>query len=115
MYNRQAKGICERTWEGVMEQTDWKEVRAVIASNGKDKSAGWDGVTCDLITLHSEDSVTQPSPLLEILTFLINTALRHGSTLKSWRKAIISMIPKRKEDGSFTNRINEMRPISVLQ
>ena len=33
----------------------------------------------------------------------------------SWRKAIVSMIPKKKEDGSFTSLVTEMRPISVLQ
>jgi len=44
-----------------------------------------------------------PSPLILILP------------LQSWKKAIISMIPKKKDDGSFTNMIHEMRPISVLQ
>src|SRR6185437_6853165 len=65
--------------------------------------------------LHSEDSMDTASPFLEILTFIINIALCQGKTLKSWRKAIISMIPKRKDDGSLTNKISEMRPISVLQ
>ena len=99
-----------------MALTDWKEVQAIITSNGTSKSAGWDGVTCDLVELHSSDeSKDTLSPFLEILTFLINIALYQGKTLKSWRKAIISMIPKRKDDGSFTNKISEMRPISVLQ
>ena len=93
---------------------NWKEVREIIASNGPHKAAGWDGVNCDLVELHTEDSVENPSPLLEILTYLVNIALKNGSTLKSWRKAIISMIPKRKDDGSFTTKIGEMRPISVL-
>jgi hypothetical protein len=65
--------------------------------------------------MHSEDSIHNPTPFLEILTFLVNISLQQGKTLKSWRKAIISMIPKRKEDGSLTNKIGEMRPISVLQ
>ena len=115
MYNRQAKGIKEETWSSLMGPTDWKEVRDVIASNGSEKSAGWDGVSCDLVELHSESSVYQPSPFLEILTSLINTSLKSGKTLISWRKAIISMIPKRKDDGSLTTLISEMRPISVLQ
>jgi len=115
MYNRQAKGITQDTWSGLMDPADWKEIRAVIASNGSNKSAGWDGVNCDLIELHSGSSNERPSPLLEILTYLINISLRHGKTLKSWRKAIISMIPKRKDDGSLTTKIGEMRPISVLQ
>jgi len=115
MYNRQAKGITQATWSGLMDRTDWKEVRDVIASNGSNKSAGWDGVNCDLVELHSESSDGEPSPLLEILTHLINISLGHGKTLKSWRKAIISMIPKRKDDGALTTLIGEMRPISVLQ
>ena len=110
MYNRQAKGINQNTWEGLMRPADWKEIRSVIASNGSNKSAGWDGVNCDLVDLHSEDSKEIPSPFLEILTYLINVALRKGKTITSWRKAIISMIPKRKEDGSFTSHIGEMRP-----
>jgi len=98
-----------------MHQANWKEAQTVIASSGKNKSAGWDGVNSDLVELHTEDSVDEPSHFLEILTFLINTALRLGGTLKSRRKAIISMIPKRKDDGSLTDLIGEMRPISVLQ
>jgi len=98
-----------------MDPTDWREIRGIIASNGPDKSAGLDGVNCDLVELHSEDSKDGPSPFLETLTALTNVALRHGTTLKSWRKAIISMVPKRKDDGSFTSKIAEMRPISVLQ
>jgi len=115
MYSRHAKGIPLVTWSGLMEPTDWKEVRGVIASNGPNKSAGYDGVNCDLVELHSEDSIDEPSPFLEILTYLINISFRNGQTIKSWRKAIISMIPKRKDDGSFTSKISEMRPISVLQ
>ena len=73
------------------------------------------GLTVTWWILHSEDSKEKTSPFLEILTYLINVALRKGKTITSWRKAIISMIPKRKEDGSFTSHIGEMRPISVLQ
>ena len=115
MYNRQAKHIEGKTWDGLMQETNWKEVRDVVISNGKNKSAGWDGVNCDLVDIHTEDSVDAPSHFLEILTILINTALRLGKTLMSWRKAIISLIPKRKEDGTPTTLIGEMRPISVLQ
>src|SRR6202012_5546697 len=32
-----------------------------------------------------------------------------------WRKSIVSMIPKRKADGSFTSKVEDMRPISVMQ
>jgi len=97
MYNRQAKNIPSQTWSELMTASDWKEVLSVIMSNGINKSAGWDGVTCDLVRMHSEDSINNPSPFLEILTLLINIALQQGKTLKSWRKAIISMIPKRKD------------------
>jgi hypothetical protein len=112
---KQAKGIKQETWASLMGPTGWKEVRDVIASNGSNKSAGWDGVNCDLVEMHSESSENQPSPFLEVLTRLINISMTYGKTLKSWRKAIISMIPKRKDDGSLTSLINEMRRISVLQ
>src|SRR3954462_9511750 len=104
-----------KTWTGLMDSASWKDIREIIVSNGSNKSAGWDGVNCDLVELHTEDSLEQPTPTLELLTLLVNTALRSGATLKSWRKAIISMIPKRKDDGSLTDMIGEMRPISVLQ
>ena len=50
-----------------------------------------------------------------LLLSLINISFKEGQTLESWRKAIISMIPKKKDDGSFTSMVAEMRPISVLQ
>jgi len=57
-----------------MDRTDWKEVRDVIASNGSNKSAGWDGVNCDLVELHSESSdgnrLLFSKFLLILLTFL---------------------------------------------
>jgi hypothetical protein len=70
MYNRQAKKISSQIWTGLMAQSDWKEIRSTIVSNGTEKSAGWDGVSCDLVYLHSEDSEKKPSPFLEILSFL---------------------------------------------
>ena len=115
MYHRGAKGVNEKVWNGLMKEANWRDVLQVILSNGHGKSSGYDGVTCDLVCLLSEDSSDKPTPFLEILTFLINTSIRLGITLPSWRKAIISMIPKRKEDGSLTNLVSEMRPISVLQ
>src|SRR6185295_9150168 len=74
MYNRQAKGINLNTWTNLMAPADWKEVRKVIAANGPHKAAGLDGVNCDLVELHCEDSVDNPTPFLEILTYLINIA-----------------------------------------
>ena len=61
MYSRQAKGIEQTTWTKLMNPVDWREVRNTIASNGPKKSAGLDGVNCDLVELHSEDSVDEPS------------------------------------------------------
>ena len=98
-----------------MKEASWTEILEVIRSNGSEKAAGLDGVSCDLVRMYTEPSNGSPSPALEILTALVNTSLRLGVTLPSWRKAIISMIPKRKDDGTFTSLINEMRPISVLQ
>lgn len=115
MYRRNAKGISDSVWSNLMKEASWIEILEVIRSNGSEKAAGMDGVSCDLVRMYAEPSNGSPSPVLEILTPLINTSLRLGATLPSWRKAIISMIPKRKDDGTFTSLINEMRPISVLQ
>ena len=80
-----------------------------------DKAAGYDGVTSGLLQMLTEDSTLQPSSLLNILTAIINTALNSGQSLRSWRKAIISMIPKKNEDGSPTKFVRDMRPISVYK
>ena len=64
-----------------------------------------------LITPEDEEQ----GPILNSLLDLINEAITTGSTFKSWRRSIITMIPKKKEDGSLTSSVKEMRPISVLQ
>ena len=91
------------------------EVLSTIREFDTEKAAGTDGVSSDLIKLLTEDADRDPSELLEIITILINVAFESGQSLESWRKAIVSMIPKRKDDGSFTSLVSEMRPISVLQ
>ena len=45
MYDRQAKGIRIETWDPLMQPADWKEVLKTIMENGKDKAAGWDGMS----------------------------------------------------------------------
>src|SRR6185503_7120053 len=117
MYNRDAKAIGSQVWLDLMKPATWQEVLNIILSGETNKAAGIDGVNCDLIRLLVEDSETEnePTPLLKIIVSLINESLESGCTPRSWRKAIISMVPKRKEDGSYTSLIGEMRPISVLQ
>ena len=111
MYSRTSKNISSEVWKDLMKPTSWKELLEVILQSEKEKAAGIDGVSCDLVRLLVEDSIEEPTPLLKILVTILNESLEKGITPTSWRKAIISMIPKRKEDGSF----GEMRPISVLQ
>lgn len=112
MYSRQAKGIPSTAWSTLMAPVDRQEVLKTIKGSGTEKAAGYDGVSSDLVRLLANEPT---DILLNILVVLINTAFENGQTLPSWRKAIISMIPKRKEDGSFTESVSEMRPISVLQ
>ena len=88
---------------------------ATIREGGKEKAAGLDGMNCDVVRLLVEDSAEAPTPFLSLLTELINVAVTSGQTPYSWRKAIISMIPKKKEDGSMSKEVKDMRPISVLQ
>jgi hypothetical protein len=52
----------------------------------------------------------EKSPIVDSLLDLINEAITTGSTFKSWRKSIITMVPKTKKDGSLTSTIKEMRP-----
>lgn len=98
-----------------MKPVDWKEVLQTIKSSGSEKAAGLDGVSSDLVKILTGDSTEKPTPLLQSLVEVINISFRNGSSMVSWRKAIISMIPEKKDDGSFTDQISEMRPISVLQ
>jgi Reverse transcriptase (RNA-dependent DNA polymerase) len=115
MYSRDAKGIDQGTWKDLMRSCTDPELLQTILESGKQKAAGYDGVNSDLVRMLVEDSKEQAPPLLSLLLSLINVSFESGSTLTSWRKAIVSMIPKRKEDGSLTSLIGEMRPISVLQ
>jgi hypothetical protein len=111
MYNRSAKGIDSNTWKGLMNEISIEELETIIKTAEGNKAPGYDGITIDLLKLLLEDE----GPLLEILTTLINVAFRSGASLPSWRKAVITMIPKKKEDGQWTEKVREMRPISVLQ
>jgi hypothetical protein len=115
MYSRDAKGIDQDTWRDLMKPCTSSELLQTILEGGKEKAAGYDGVDADLVRLLTMDSKEQLAPLLRMLLLLINVAFESGKTLESWRKAVVSMIPKRKEDGSLTTLIGEMRPISVLQ
>ena len=96
MYDRNAKSIAPEVWKDLMAPTNWRELLQIILHSEKEKAAGVDGVSCDLVRLLVEDSTDEPTPLLRILVLLTNEALQNGCTPISWRKAIISMIPKRK-------------------
>jgi hypothetical protein len=115
MYSRNAKNISDQVWENLMKPASWSEVLDTIRQTDTDKAAGYDGVSSGLLRMLTGNVTLQPSCLLSILTDLINIAYTSGQSLLSWRKAIISMIPKKDENGSFTKLVSEMRPISVLQ
>src|SRR5690349_19090489 len=107
MYSRSAKGILANVWSKLMAPTDWKEVLSTIRQADTEKAAGTDGITSDLLHMITEDVTNQPTAFLNILTEIINVAFDSGQSLPSWRKAIISMIPKKNEDGSYTKSIGE--------
>ena len=109
MYSRNAKGIKKEIWEQLMRPVTKSEMLQTIKGIPRDKAAGYDGVDINLIKRLAEDQ------LLDILVMLTNIGFKKGVSLPSWRKAVITMIPKRREDGSWTDRVRDMRPISVLQ
>ena len=93
------EGLDSSTWDGLMRDTTVEELETMIKSAEGQKAPGYDGVTIDLIKLLIEE----PGPLRELLTTLINVAFRTGASLPSWRKAVITMIPNKKEDGKWTD------------
>ena len=111
MYNRSAKNIPSHTWSDLMMEPSIGEILTTIKKI-PDKAAGYDGVEINLIKLLTEE---KDSPLTIILSRLFKVAFTEGATLPSWRRSVITMIPKRKEDGSWTDKVKDMRPISVLQ
>jgi exonuclease III len=113
MYCRHAKGIQSETWAGLMERVSSQELRETIQDMDKHKAPGYDGVNSDLVKLLTLSSENEA--ILGSLLDLVNEALGKGLTLESWRKSMISMVPKKKEDGSYTSTVAEMRPISVMQ
>ena len=112
MYDRKAKGISAETWSGLMKDISTDELRETIAQLESDKAPGYDGVSIDLIKLLTQ---SEEGASLETLTELMNVALRKGESWHSWRKSIISLVPKKKPDGSYTSKVEDMRPISVMQ
>ena len=101
MYDRKAKNISMDMWSRLMGDVTFSEM-----------APGCDGVSSDLIKLLT---LSEGSSILETLVDLINAAIRKGESWRSWRKSIISMIPKKKPDGSYTSKVEDMRPISVMQ
>ena len=112
MYDRKAKNIPSHIWQDLIREPPPSEILEVIKKIPNDKAAGYDGVEINLIKLLVEGDET---PLTTILVSLLKVAFTAGATLPSWRKSVITMIPKRKEDGSWTEKVKDMRPISVLQ
>ena len=112
MYNRKAKGITADVWNGLMRDITISEIRDTIAKMDGNKAPGYDGTSIDLIKMLT---LSEERAILETLTDLVNAAIRKGESWRSWRKSIISMIPKRKPDGSYTSKVEDMRPISVMQ
>src|SRR2546421_3799740 len=92
MYDRKAKGIAAETWNGLMNDISTDELRETIEQLESDKAPGYDGVSIDLIKLLTQ---SEESASLETLTELMNVALRKGESWHSWRKSIISMVPKK--------------------
>jgi hypothetical protein len=112
MYNRKAKNIPDSVWEGLMKEPSIEEILKTIKGIPNDKAAGYDGIDINIIKLLAED---ETSPLTRLLQYFFKVAFTQGMTLPSWRKAVITMIPKKREDGSWTDKVRDMRPISVLQ
>src|ERR1044072_4269282 len=112
MYSHSAKNIPNHTWSNLMIEPSMPEILTTIKKIPTDKAAGYDGVEINLIKMLTEE---EDSPLTKILLHLFKVAFTEGATLPSWRRSVITMIPKRKEDGSWTDRVKDMRPISVLQ
>jgi hypothetical protein len=104
MYSRDAKGIRAETWSSLMAPTEWKEVLNTIKEGEKHKAAGWDGMSTDLVRLLVEDADGAPTPFLLMMTDLINFAITTGQTPYSWRKAIITMIQKKKRMEPYRRR-----------
>ena len=112
MYDRKAKGIEAQMWSSLMKEISASELREMISKSESDKAPGYDGTSIGLIKLLT---LSEETAILETLTELINAAIRKGESWRSWRKSIISMIPKKKSDGSLTTKVEDMRPISVMQ
>ena len=117
VYDRQAKGVPDSTFAHTMRRTTPDEVwsQGVFPAKGG-VSPGHDGCDADLwklITKHDGSSATHPKCLL-VLTRFANWCLTLGHVPKYLKHGWITMVPKPRKDGSFTNTAGEMRPITVL-
>ena len=86
MYDRKAKGINSEVWSDIMLPTSPVELLSAIRESGKEKAAGYDGVSIDLISILADEGPPENNHCLQILTWLINKAFAEGETLKSGGK-----------------------------
>ena len=98
-----------------MREVSPSEVLTAIKRSSGGKSAGFDGVSIDLLKLlcgRHDDG--QYSSTLICVTMIINIMLKCGKVCKPFKFGRITLVPKYKSDGSFSKDPVKMRPITVL-
>ena len=81
------------------------EVNEVIKQQNEKKSPGYDGITADIIKCLNESNP-------HLLVKLFNKCLKIKKFPKTWKRAIVKIIPKADKD-DYRNA-NSYRPISLL-
>jgi hypothetical protein len=116
MHSRNAKGIAADVFANITDKVTEGELRHHIALSKHGVSPGHDGVGIDLIRLLTDSKrVGGATPyVLQAFTLVVNQSLALGYQPKFLTQGWITMVPKVKDDGSFSRDADAMRPITVL-
>ena len=89
------------------------EIMAVLQRADGGKSAGPDGLDMDFWKLVTQAGPSA-SPCLTVLTRLIGLSFSLQTVPEMTKHGWITLVPKIKDDGSFSLAADKMRPITVL-
>ena len=112
MYSRDAKGIPASLFSDLMAPPNEREVRHVLQKAGGHKAAGHDGLDIDFWKLITAGD--SASPCLTVLTRIIALGFELQCVPDVTKHGWITLVPKVKDDGSFSLSADKMRPITVL-
>lgn len=119
VYSRDAKGVAPTVWDGLMAEATPAEISSVVRRAEGGKSPGHDGCDIDFWKLVTDPELVDgangdTTACLLVLLHFVNECIALGEIPPTLKAGWITLVPKVKEDGSFSCDAPDMRPITVL-